>query len=68
MVRLSLGEWLLRPLRGKVRNLIYKVEPRIEFDGGITVPPGQISKNTLSFLTELKDPDHNDREWFKLHG
>ena len=27
------------------------------------VPPGQISKNTLDFLTNLKDPECNDREW-----
>ncbi|KAI0649812.1 hypothetical protein C8Q79DRAFT_1006142 [Trametes meyenii] len=32
------------------------------------VPPGQISKNTLNFLSELKKPECNDREWFKLHG
>ncbi|KAJ8456170.1 hypothetical protein ONZ51_g12239 [Trametes cubensis] len=31
------------------------------------VSPGQISKNTLSFLTDLKKPECNDREWFKLH-
>jgi len=31
------------------------------------VPPGQISLNTLNFLRELKDPEKNDREWFKLH-
>ncbi|TFK68096.1 hypothetical protein BDN72DRAFT_769846 [Pluteus cervinus] len=28
------------------------------------VPPGQISRNTLNFLTQLKDPDCNDRDWF----
>ncbi|KAI0357690.1 hypothetical protein OH77DRAFT_1421782 [Trametes cingulata] len=27
------------------------------------VPPGQISKNTLDFLSELKKPECNDREW-----
>ena len=27
------------------------------------VPPGQISKNTLDFLAQLKDPECNDREW-----
>ncbi|KAJ6588537.1 hypothetical protein B0H19DRAFT_1301515 [Mycena capillaripes] len=32
------------------------------------VPAGQISKNTFDFLTQLKDPKCNDREWFKLHG
>ncbi|KDR66465.1 hypothetical protein GALMADRAFT_130931, partial [Galerina marginata CBS 339.88] len=32
------------------------------------VPPGQISQNTIDFLTKLKDPAFNDREWFKLHG
>ncbi|KAF8987368.1 hypothetical protein BDQ17DRAFT_1414942 [Cyathus striatus] len=31
------------------------------------VPPGQISKNTFEFLRRLKDPNCNDREWFKLH-
>lgn len=31
------------------------------------VPPGRISQNTLNFLTQLKDPECNDREWFKLH-
>ncbi|RDB17272.1 hypothetical protein Hypma_001956 [Hypsizygus marmoreus] len=31
------------------------------------VPPGQISQNTLDFLTKLQDPKCNDREWFKLH-
>jgi hypothetical protein len=28
------------------------------------VPAGQISKNTFDFLTQLKDPKCNDREWF----
>jgi hypothetical protein len=28
------------------------------------VPPGQISQNTLDFLTKLKDPACNDREWY----
>ena len=28
------------------------------------VPPGQISQNTLDFLTKLKNPACNDREWF----
>jgi uncharacterized protein (TIGR02453 family) len=31
------------------------------------VPPGQISQNTLDFLTNLKNPACNDREWFKLN-
>ncbi|OCH90168.1 hypothetical protein OBBRIDRAFT_793554 [Obba rivulosa] len=31
------------------------------------VPPGQISQNTLDFLSQLKNPECNDREWFKLH-
>ncbi|KAH9474460.1 hypothetical protein JR316_0012919 [Psilocybe cubensis] len=31
------------------------------------VPPGQISQNTLDFLSNLKKPECNDREWFKLH-
>lgn len=31
------------------------------------VPAGQISQNTLNFLAELKVPEQNDREWFKLH-
>ncbi|KAJ6618734.1 hypothetical protein B0H10DRAFT_1227199 [Mycena sp. CBHHK59/15] len=31
------------------------------------VPAGQISRNTFDFLTHLKDPKCNDREWFKLH-
>ncbi|RPD75971.1 hypothetical protein L226DRAFT_485028 [Lentinus tigrinus ALCF2SS1-7] len=31
------------------------------------VPAGQISKNTLDFLSELRKPECNDREWFKLH-
>ncbi|EDR00070.1 uncharacterized protein LACBIDRAFT_314859 [Laccaria bicolor S238N-H82] len=31
------------------------------------VSPGEISQNTLNFLTKLKDPKCNDREWFKLH-
>ncbi|THH26404.1 hypothetical protein EUX98_g7784 [Antrodiella citrinella] len=31
------------------------------------VPPGQISQNTLDFLTQLKKPECNDREWFKLN-
>jgi len=30
------------------------------------VPPGQISKNTFDFLTQLRDPECNDREWFVL--
>lgn len=34
----------------------------------IIVPPGQISQNTLQFLTQLDTPWCNDREWFKLHG
>lgn len=32
------------------------------------VPPGQISQNTLDFLSKLVDPACNDREWFKLNG
>ncbi|KAL4244933.1 Conserved hypothetical protein CHP02453 [Abortiporus biennis] len=31
------------------------------------VPPGQISKNTFDFLSQLKKPECNDRQWFKLH-
>ncbi|TCD60435.1 hypothetical protein EIP91_010066 [Steccherinum ochraceum] len=31
------------------------------------VPPGQLSQNTVDFLNELKKPECNDREWFKLH-
>jgi len=31
------------------------------------VPPGQISQNTLDFLSQLMKPECNDREWFKLH-
>jgi len=31
------------------------------------VPAGQISQNTLDFLNQLKKPECNDREWFKLH-
>ncbi|KAJ1301227.1 hypothetical protein OPQ81_003636 [Rhizoctonia solani] len=31
------------------------------------VPPGQISQNTFDFLLNLRDPEKNDREWFKLH-
>jgi hypothetical protein len=27
------------------------------------VPPGQISQNTLNFLTKLADPECNDRTW-----
>lgn len=34
----------------------------------LLVPPGQISNNTFKFLTHLKDPACNDREWFRLHG
>ncbi|KAI0772969.1 hypothetical protein BD413DRAFT_603800 [Trametes elegans] len=30
------------------------------------VPPGQISKNTLDFLSQLKKPECNDREWYEL--
>lgn len=29
-----------------------------------SVPPGQISQNTLDFLTQLRDPECNDREWY----
>lgn len=31
------------------------------------VPPGQISKNTFDFLSQLQKPECNDREWFKLN-
>ncbi|KNZ78886.1 hypothetical protein J132_09132 [Termitomyces sp. J132] len=31
------------------------------------VPPGRVSQNTLDFLMQLKDPECNDRQWFKLH-
>ena len=27
------------------------------------VPPGQVSRNTLDFLSNLKDPAHNNRTW-----
>ena len=30
------------------------------------VPPGQISQNTLDFLTNMKNPACNDREWYLL--
>ena len=30
------------------------------------VPPGQISQNTFDFLTNLKNPAFNDREWYLL--
>lgn len=30
------------------------------------VPPGQISQNTFDFLTNLKNPACNDREWYVL--
>ncbi|KAJ7216515.1 hypothetical protein GGX14DRAFT_441721 [Mycena pura] len=30
------------------------------------VPPGQISQNTFDFLTQLADPECNDREWYHL--
>jgi hypothetical protein len=29
----------------------------------LTVPPGQISKNSLNFLNDLHVPENNDREW-----
>jgi hypothetical protein len=28
------------------------------------VPPGQISQNTFDFLSKLRNPDYNDREWY----
>ncbi|KAL0572077.1 hypothetical protein V5O48_009895 [Marasmius crinis-equi] len=31
------------------------------------VPAGQISQNTMNFLSKLANPACNDREWFKLH-
>ncbi|KAH7096921.1 hypothetical protein BKA62DRAFT_483760 [Auriculariales sp. MPI-PUGE-AT-0066] len=31
------------------------------------VPPGQVSQNTMNFLRDLKKPECNDREWFRLH-
>ncbi|KAJ7628657.1 hypothetical protein FB45DRAFT_918896 [Roridomyces roridus] len=31
------------------------------------VPKGCVSQNTFDFLSQLKDPKCNDREWFKLH-
>ena len=31
------------------------------------VPPGQISQNTLDFLTKLKNPACNDREWYLVY-
>ncbi|KAL6298957.1 hypothetical protein BKA93DRAFT_830289 [Sparassis latifolia] len=31
------------------------------------VPPGQISQNTFDFLAQLRKPECNDREWFKLY-
>ena len=30
------------------------------------VPPGQISRNTFDFLSQLQKPECNDREWFVL--
>ena len=29
----------------------------------LPVPAGQISQNTLEFLSQLKKPECNDREW-----
>ncbi|KAJ7135456.1 hypothetical protein C8R43DRAFT_894254 [Mycena crocata] len=37
------------------------------FPALLFVPAGQISQNTFNFLIQLKDPQCNDREWFKLH-
>lgn len=31
------------------------------------VPPGQISQHSFDFLSQLKKPECNDREWFRLH-
>jgi len=31
------------------------------------VPPGQVSQNTFNFLSQLKNPECNDRDWFRLH-
>ncbi|RPD61779.1 hypothetical protein L227DRAFT_574263 [Lentinus tigrinus ALCF2SS1-6] len=31
------------------------------------VPAGQISKNTLDFLSELRKPECNDREWYPVY-
>lgn len=31
------------------------------------VPHGQISQNTFNFLSQLKKPECNDREWFRLN-
>ncbi|KAG5727342.1 hypothetical protein E4T56_gene12102 [Termitomyces sp. T112] len=41
----------------------------LELEDGqeVVVPPGRVSQNTLDFLMQLKDPECNDRQWFKLH-
>ncbi|KAL1409878.1 hypothetical protein Q8F55_003877 [Vanrija albida] len=31
------------------------------------VPPGQVSRNTLHFLSLLQVPENNDRDWFRAH-
>ncbi|KAG5340726.1 hypothetical protein C0989_000503 [Termitomyces sp. Mn162] len=44
-------------------------EGLLELEDGqeVVAPPGRVSQNTLDFLMQLKDPECNDRQWFKLH-
>ncbi|KAF8634987.1 hypothetical protein AX15_000602 [Amanita polypyramis BW_CC] len=64
--------------RARIKDIAPEVELRLgegqEVVGAVVkapttglVPPGRISRNTFDFLTKLKDPECNDRQWFKLH-
>lgn len=37
--------------------------PLSAVDASPSVPPGQVSQNTLDFLAQLQNPECNDREW-----
>lgn len=46
--------------QGELRTFQHRARPHPFFS---LVPPGQISRNTFNFLTQLSEPECNDREW-----
>ena len=48
------------PKTGRGEFLVYVVSCHAHC---CSVPPGQVSQNTFDFLTQLTDPENNDRTW-----
>ena len=44
-----------------------KCYTKVRISDLFSVPPGQISRNTMNFLKNLQIPERNDRDWFRAH-